>query len=108
MSSESREIMHDQHSHPDWPTYVVIGVVLTVITAAEVAIFYLEPAIGSRGLVIGLLMVLSTVKFVLVVMFYMHLKFDSRVFTGVFLFPLALGTLVILSLFMLYHILEIP
>jgi cytochrome c oxidase subunit 4 len=45
------------------------------------------------------------VKFVLVVAFYMHLKYDSKLFTGIFLFPLALGTLVICALTILYHVL---
>ena len=30
---------------------------------------------------------LSAAKFALVAMFYMHLKQDSRLFTGVFVFP---------------------
>ena len=32
---------HDEH-HVGWKKYVVIGVILTVITAVEVAIFYIE------------------------------------------------------------------
>jgi len=39
-------------------------------------------------------------------MFFMHLKYDSKVFTGIFLFPFALATLVIVSLFLLYHLLH--
>ena len=45
-------------------------------------------------------------KFVLVVMFYMHLKYDSKIFTGIFLFPFALATLVIVGLTILYHVLH--
>jgi len=106
MSSESREIMHDQHTHPTAKTYVLIGVILAVLTAIEIALYYLEVGhVVPRGVAIPLLIFLSTIKFILVVMFYMHLKFDSRVFTGVFLFPLALGTLVIVSLIILYRLL---
>ena len=49
-------------------------------------------------------MVVSAAKFILVVMFYMHLKYDSKVFTGVFIFPMALAALVIGSLYLLYHV----
>ena len=49
---------------------------------------------------------LSAAKFVLVVMFYMHLKYDSKMFTGVFIFPMALAALVIGGLTILYHVLH--
>jgi heme/copper-type cytochrome/quinol oxidase subunit 4 len=40
------------------------------------------------------------------VLFYMHLKYDSRVFTGIFIFPFTLGVIVIVSLILLYHVLH--
>ena len=45
------------------------------------------------------------VKFALVAMFYMHLKQDSRLFSGVFVFPLIIATVIILALIVLeaYH-----
>jgi len=106
MSSESREVMHDQHTHPTAKTYIGIGVILAVLTAIEFALYYFEVwGWVARGIAMPSLVFLSTIKFILVVMFYMHLKFDSRVYTGVFLFPLALGTLVIISLIILYRLL---
>lgn len=106
MSSETREIIHDQHTHPGNKFYLWIGAALILLTVFEV-VGYLGETSGTLGpgtaaLVIG---VLSAVKFVLVVMFYMHLKFDSKVFSGIFLFPALLGTLVIVGLFMLFHVL---
>lgn len=103
MSSETQEIQHDQHSHPGAKQYIVIGVILTVLTIVEVALFYLEDSLA--GLTTPLILLLSAAKFILVVLFYMHLKFDSKVFSGIFLFPFALGTLVIVGLFLLYHVL---
>ena len=72
---------HEEHSHPTWKFYVLIGVILTVITAAEVAVFYI-PAL--RPVLIPLLLVLSGTKFALVVMFFMHLKFDNPIFGRLF------------------------
>ena len=75
--------------------YVWIGVALTLITVAELAAslwFELGAAL------IPLLLFLSAVKFVVVVAFYMHLRFEHKllmqVFTGSFL--LAGGVLIAL------------
>ncbi len=87
--------------HPGWKVYVTIGTVLTVITAAEVAVFYI-PAL--RPVLVPILLVLSSTKFALVVMFYMHLRFDHRLFSGVFVAPLALAVLVVVALVILFHV----
>jgi len=104
VSSETREILHDQHTHPQNSLYVKIGVILTIITAVEIAAYYVEDTLGR--LAAPLILVLSAAKFILVAMFYMHLKYDSRTFTGIFLFPFTLGVLVIVSLILLYHVLH--
>jgi len=93
-----------EHAHPGAREYIQIGVVLTAITAVEVFVYYLQPL---RGVLPPILIVLSAVKFSLVVMFYMHLKFDSRLFTGMFLFGLvtaAFTALVFLGLFGYVHV----
>ncbi len=107
MTSETREIMHDIDAHPvhSTRTYWVIGGILTVLTIFEISLYYLEPMIG-RSLAAILILILSAAKFVLVAMFYMHLKYDSKIFTGVFVFPLALGALVIVGMFLLFHVLH--
>ena len=106
MTSETREIVHDQHTHPGPKKYWQIFWILFVLTGIEVGFFYLEDwDIVARGLAMAVLIGLSTVKFVMVVQWYMHLKFDSKTFTGMFVFPLLLGGLVIASMFLLYHIL---
>ena len=68
----------------------------------EVSAYFFADALGSFAN--PLVMVVSAAKFILVVMFYMHLKYDSKVFTGVFLFPMALAALVIGGLYLLYHV----
>ena len=96
---------HDAaHEHPGAGTYVAIGLILTIITAVEVAVFYI-PAL--HGVMVPILLILSATKFVLVVMFYMHLKFDSRVFTSVFVGPLLLAVTAVISLTILFRVLPL-
>ncbi|HKJ93196.1 MAG TPA: cytochrome C oxidase subunit IV family protein [Longimicrobiales bacterium] len=98
--TEQQEAMHGEHSHPGYGTYVVVAIVLTVITALEVAVFYLP---AMKPVMVPLLVALSAAKFTLVVMFYMHLKFDSNVFTSVFVAPLTLAILVAIALIVLFR-----
>ncbi len=106
MSSQTREIMHDQHAHPvhGTRTYWIIGIILTVITAFEIAAYYFEDMLG--GTVTTVILTLSAAKFILVAMFFMHLKYDNKIFSGIFIFPLALATLIISALILLYHVLH--
>ena len=68
--------------HPGERSYVNIAIILAVITAGEVATYYFEEELG--GALVPLLMVMMAVKFVMVAMWFMHLKFDSRLFSRVF------------------------
>ncbi len=100
------------HHHPSSGLYVKIGIVLFVLTALEVGLYeftYGDHA-GTSGAAIQpffvpLLLLLSAAKFALVAMYYMHLKQDHRLFSGVFVFPLIIATVVILALIVLeaYH-----
>ena len=90
------------HGHPTAKTYVIIGVVLTIITAVEVAIFYI-PALA--GVLVPTLLLLSALKFALVVMFYMHLKCDSTLFSSVFFAPMVLAVFVIIALIIVFKVL---
>lgn len=74
-----------EHSHPDASQYIVIGVILAVFTAIEVGIAF---STVPTGLAIPSLIVLTILKFSLVVMWFMHLRFDSGWFRRLFLFGL--------------------
>ena len=82
---------HDQHveAHESHGTgfYWMVGAVLAVITAIEVAIFLVKDAIGHE-LFLAILFLLSIAKGVGVVMFFMHLRGDARIFQFVFIVPL--------------------
>lgn len=80
--------MPQEHAHPGPREYVMVAVILAIITAAEVATFYLNFPIA---LLIPLLLTMATIKFAMVAMFFMHLKFDPRLFTWLFVFGLVLA-----------------
>jgi cytochrome c oxidase subunit 4 len=94
-----------EHAHPGPKTYTIIGVVLAVITLAEVH-FYTNEAV--RPILVPILLILSACKFVLVVGFYMHLKFDHPLLTGVFGFGLAVAGSVITALMFLFGQYPLP
>jgi cytochrome c oxidase subunit 4 len=105
MTSETREIVHDQHSHPGLRFYLVIGVILLVFTGMEILGYIGETKhMYSSGAAAAIILVLSAAKFFSVVAYYMHLKFDNKLFTGIFVFPAVLGTLVIGGMILLFHV----
>jgi len=68
-------------AHPGPEEYVKVGATLAAITAVEVIIYYFSI---PRALFVTMLMALSLTKFTIVVMWFMHLKFDSRLFSTMF------------------------
>jgi cytochrome c oxidase subunit 4 len=93
-----------EHAHPSSKQYVFIGVILCILTAAEVAVYFVE---SLAPILFHILVVLSTVKFILVVMYYMHLKFDSRLFSAVFLLPFSLALFMVLAMITLFKVLPL-
>ena len=90
-----------EHEHPGAKEYLGIAVVLTVITAIEVAVFYIP---GLKPVLVPTLLSLSAIKFALVAMFYMHLKFDHKLFSWLFVLPMILAAAVILALLKLFGV----
>ena len=98
MSQEtSTEAVHT--GHPSAGQYFMIAIILCVITAIEVGIFYLE---GLGHWMIPILTILSIGKFALVAMYYMHLKFDNKLFTTLFVVGLVLAGFVVSVLLFLF------
>ena len=90
----------EEHSHPPIMQYVLIAAILAIITAIEVATYYIE-AIESA--LVYILIVLSVLKFAIVVGYYMHLKFDNKLFTWLFGTGLVAGGSVVISLLALFN-----
>ena len=95
----------DTHSnvdtgHPTAFTYFKVAMILAALTAVEVGVFYVE---GLRHAIIPVLVVLSGTKCALVAMFYMHLRYDAKLFSGLFVGGLTLAFGVGLSLLALFQ-----
>lgn len=67
------------------PLYTVVFGTLAVVTVVEVLIAEFLPR--EFFLTIPLLVVLSAAKAILVVLYYMHLKEDSRIFAAALILP---------------------
>jgi cytochrome c oxidase subunit 4 len=66
-----------EHAHPGPRTYIKVAIWLAIATAAEVALYYVEM---PDWVFIAALMLFMVVKFTTVVAYFMHLKYDSRMF----------------------------
>ena len=80
---------HDAHHPSDWE-YIKIAVILAVLTAIEVGMYFLEGRASNAILYIGLT-VLMVVKFFMVVAYFMHLKYDTPWFRRIFVAGLVLA-----------------
>ena len=76
--------------HPSPSQYIVVGLILGVVTAVEVAVYYVDTL---AGVLLGILMVLSAMKFILVMLWFMHLRFDNQLFSILFSGGLVLAVL---------------
>src|SRR5690625_2355670 len=88
---------HDAESQPTKDhtrQYVSIFVLLGIITLAEVGVFYVD---ALQSLLVPLILGLSAIKFLLVVMYYMHLKADHKVLTLFF----AVGAVMAITMFVI-------
>ncbi|MDH3731345.1 MAG: cytochrome C oxidase subunit IV family protein [Acidimicrobiia bacterium] len=65
-------------SHPTPRQYWMVGGILAVITAIEVAVAYIE---GLGGWVAPILIGLAAMKFTIVARWFMHLKFDKPLYS---------------------------
>ena len=90
----------ETHAHPDWGTYKWVALILTAITVAEVWIYY--TSLRHHPLFVPILLVLSAAKFAIVVMFYMHLKYDAVLFRALFTGPLTIACITLISLLFLF------
>jgi len=93
-----------EQAHPTASTYLRVFGILFVVTLIEVGVFYVP---AFHPIMAPLLLSLSAFKFALVVMFYMHLKQDSKLFTFVFGGPLLLAAAVMLGLLFLFGALKL-
>ena len=86
---------HAEHAeggaHASIRTYLLVAVILTVVTAIEVGTYFMPWFQQHFWVLFWVLSILSIFKFVLVVGFYMHLRYDAVFYRRVFVFPLVIA-----------------
>ncbi len=97
MSQSNAE--HTQGAHSTPRQYVQVAIILGLITVTEVAVYYIQ---AMKPVIVPTLLVLSAIKFAMVVLFFMHLKFDHKLFSVIFTGPLVLTGAVLLALMTLF------
>jgi len=88
--TETQEAKDLQAPHVKWTKYVAVAVVLAVITGLEIflALSHILPQQLTTILLIGF----TLAKAALVMLFYMHLKYDAKWYSLTLVFPLFMVT----------------
>ncbi|OHE77553.1 MAG: hypothetical protein A3G75_02990, partial [Verrucomicrobia bacterium RIFCSPLOWO2_12_FULL_64_8] len=81
--------------------YVQIAMILAVITGVEILLIFLPFA---TWILVGSLVLLSAVKFLFVIFFFMHLRWDKVFCTILFFIGLVLGGGTMGALFALFRV----
>ena len=89
-----------EHPHPTAWKYVQIAAILAALTLVEIAVYYAQPL---RPVLVPILLALSATKFALVILFYMHLRFDSPIFSTLFYLGLTIAGSIITALIILFR-----
>ncbi len=80
----------DTHGHKPNSFYIKVAAALAVVTALEVALYYLD----LHSWYMPILMILMVVKFLTVVSVFMHLRYDNKIFSMLFYSGLILALVV--------------
>ena len=92
--------MSENHiEHPTPRRYVQIAIVLGILTAIEIALYYTEDIVGV--FTDPILIILAVGKFIIVVGWFMHLRFENkmvnRFFAGGMILALFLFAIVMIE-----------
>lgn len=74
--------------HASVATYVKVAVILAVVTGLEVGVVYVR---ALAPIIVPLLLAMAVAKFALVALFFMHLRYDTRALSTVFVGPLVIA-----------------
>jgi cytochrome c oxidase subunit 4 len=100
-AAQGHPLHPEEKPHPTWSTYWKVATILTIITIVEVSAYYIEAWSSAPFFAVSMLL-LSGLKFAIVVMFYMHLKYDHRLFRPLFVGPLLIAITTIVALLFLF------
>jgi cytochrome c oxidase subunit 4 len=89
------------HEHPSDLQYVYVALFLATLTAAEVGVYYVK---ALEGLLVPILVVMAVTKFSVVVLWFMHLRFDSRLFRRLFTTGIVLALFCFTAVLSTFHV----
>ena len=94
----------ERHTHPSDGQYILIAAILALITGAEVSTYYLDFFKSNFVALLLALIPMMIVKFGMVAAFFMHLRFDNKLFRRVFLTGIILATSVYMIVLFSFHV----
>jgi cytochrome c oxidase subunit 4 len=100
VTAEGHEVVHTHsvpHDHPSDGRYVKIAVILAVLTAMEVSTYFWSGIFGkpaNTATLVVILFPMMIIKFFVVAAYFMHLKFDNKLFRRAFITGLVLAVFV--------------
>jgi cytochrome c oxidase subunit 4 len=100
VESATDEVGAPHHKHPTEGQYVLIALFLAAITAIEVAVYYID---ALKDTLVPILLTFAVIKFTVVVAFFMHLRFDSRLFRRLFVLGIILALFVYTIVLTTFH-----
>jgi cytochrome c oxidase subunit 4 len=89
-----------EKTHPGPRQYITIAVILVIMTAIEVGVFFLTITPAAMT---GIILFLALGKFALVVGYYMQLRYDDRKFLYIFTAGFVLALFVMVALMALFN-----
>jgi len=98
-SIDAAHVEHE-HAHPGEGQYLLVALFLAIVTGAEVVLYYVRLDFRLYAPLLG---ILAAVKFATVAMFFMHLRFDSRIFRWFFVTGIILAVIVYTIVLLTFH-----
>ena len=84
---------HDAHDHPTDGYFVKVALILAVVTALETTTYWWDGWFGSdvARFATPALLIMMAIKFFMILLVFMHLKFDHKLFNLMFYIGLVLA-----------------
>jgi hypothetical protein len=92
-ATDGTEVVEDHHGHVPKDSYFVrIAIILALVTALETSTYWWPDSMSKA--VVPVLLILMSIKFVMIASVFMHLRFDSKIFSFMFYTGLGLAIFV--------------
>jgi cytochrome c oxidase subunit 4 len=103
VSTRPDETHAELASHPTEGQYVRVALFLAVLTGIEVGVYYVS---GLKSVLIPILLILMVLKFAMVALWFMHLRFDSELFRRLFVTGITVAVAVYTAALFSLHVLS--